>query len=287
MGILNNKVAVITGGTRGLGLAIAHAYAREGAAVVLASRSEESVTRSVQSLQESGARVAGLPCDVGDQAQVEALADYSITTFGHFDIWVNNAAISGPYGPTVQIALETFERVLRTNVFGVYYGTWAAMRHFIPRGEGKLINILGRGDRNPVPMQNAYASSKAWLRNFTLALAKETEGSGVGVYAFNPGMMTTDLLTQVEVVEGHEARLKPFRTITRMWANPPEVPAEKALWLASAATDARTGLLVRQTGIFFMLKGALRELFRRLLGRPEPPMGLDIRSIPPASQDYG
>ena len=91
MGLLENKVAVITGSTRGLGLAMAQAFVREGASVVVASRSAEAVTKTVDTLRAEGGQASGLACDVSDLAQVQALADHALNAFGRFDIWVNNA----------------------------------------------------------------------------------------------------------------------------------------------------------------------------------------------------
>ncbi|MBN2390384.1 MAG: SDR family oxidoreductase [Anaerolineae bacterium] len=280
MGTLDGKVAVITGGTRGLGLAIARAYIREGAAIVVASRSADAVTQAVTQLQSNDGRVAGIPCDVGDLAQVQALKKHALDTFGQLDIWINNAGIAGPYGATAHIAPQMFTTVLQTNIRGTYHGSWVAMQHFLPRHAGKLINILGAGSRRPMPMQNAYTSSKGWMKNFTSILAQEYKESGVGVYAFNPGMMVTELLTQVDAVEGYEGRLASFDTVIRMFGKPPEVPAEKVVWLGSHATDRKTGLVVEQSTIFSMLGGALKEMVRRLLGRPAPPLDLNIRTIP-------
>jgi glucose 1-dehydrogenase len=282
MGALDGKVAVVTGGTRGLGLAIARAYTREGAAVVVASRSADAVTQAVTQLQSNDGRVAGIPCDVGDLAQVQALKKYALDTFGQLDIWINNAGIAGPYGATAHIEPEMFTAVLQTNVIGTYHGSWVAMQHFLPRHTGKLINILGAGSRRPMPMQNAYTSSKGWMKNFTSILAQEYKDSGVGVYAFNPGMMVTELLTQVDAVEGYEGRLTSFDTVIRMFGKPPEVPAEKVVWLGSHATDGKTGLMVEQSTMLSMLGGALKETVRRLLGRPAPPLDLNIHTIPAA-----
>jgi len=279
---LADKVAVITGATRGLGLAIAHAYGREGAAVVIASRSTEAVDEAVASLRAEGIQASGRPCDVADLAQVEALAGHAREAFGRLDIWVNNAGTAGIYGPTAHITAEAFTQVLQTNILGVYHGSLVAMRHFVPQGRGKLINVLGMGARRPAPLQNAYGSSKAWVRSFTLALAKEYADSGVGVFAFHPGMMRTAMLQRVDVIAGCEERLKVFETIVRMWANPPEVPARRAVWLASSATDGRTGLEVQATAAFHLLRGALRELWRRLLRRPGEPLEITIRTVPPA-----
>jgi glucose 1-dehydrogenase len=282
MGSLSNKVAVITGGTRGLGLAIAQAYAREGAAVVIASRSARSVDQAVHLLKQQGAQAEGMACDVSDHAQVQALADRAVSTFGRFDIWVNNAGLGAPYGPSADVPADRFEAVLKTNIWGNYYGSIVALQYFVLRGSGKLINLLGRGDSAPVPLQNAYASSKAWLKNFTLALAKEYRASGVGVYAFNPGLVLTDMLSNLEAIDGYETKMNPLRFVTRLWANPPEVPAQKAVWIASAATDGKTGLQVRVLTPRFMIAGLLREAGRRVTGRADPIEPLQIKVVPSA-----
>jgi NAD(P)-dependent dehydrogenase (short-subunit alcohol dehydrogenase family) len=159
------------------------------------------------------------------------------------------------------------------------------MQHFISQGYGKLINIIGRGSRGPTPYQNAYASSKAWIRNFTLALAKEYRGSGIGVFAYNPGLMDTDLLRQIDVIAGYEERVKPLETVIRMWAKPPKAAAGKAVWLASQATDGRTGLEVRATGMLSFISGILREAIMRLLRLPRPEITLSLRTVQPTVSD--
>jgi NAD(P)-dependent dehydrogenase (short-subunit alcohol dehydrogenase family) len=280
MGMLNGKIAVITGASRGFGLAIAQAYASEGASLLIASRSENAINEAVNILRESGAIAAGYPTDVRNINQVEALAANAKKIYGHFDIWINNAALSAPYGPTMDIAPDTFNDVIQTNIHGVYYGSIMAMRHFISRNQGKLINILGRGDRQPVPMQNAYASSKTWIHNFTLALAKENRKSRIGIYLYNPGLMETDLLENIEVITGYEDRLKPMATIMRMWAKSPKIPAQRAVWLASASTDGRSGLVIRELGFSQIIVGALKEGLNRLLRKHQPERERSITSVP-------
>ncbi len=278
---LAGRVAVITGGTRGFGLAIARAFVREGAAVVVASRSVESVDRAVARLRSAGGRAEGLAADVSDYAQVERIAERALDSFGRLDVWVNNAGHSPAYGPSAHIAPEEFLDATRTIVEGTYNGSHVALRHFLPRKSGKLINVLGRGDDGPVPLQNAYASGKAWARSFTLALAQEYKASGVGIYAINPGMMRTDLLTKLRVVAGSEDRLRVMPTIIGMWASPPEVPAERVVWLASAESDGKTGLHVREMSGPKMLVGAAREGMRRLL-RLGPSAKVDLTVVPAA-----
>ena len=175
MGILDGKVAVITGSTRGLGLAIAQAYAAEGAAVVISSRSNEAVQKTVDRMKTSGFQAAGMAVDVGSFEQVQALADFALKTFGHIDIWVNNAGTTGPYGPTIELSPEVFGGVVQTNIMGTYYGSLTALHIFKKQGSGKLINMLGMGYNKPAPMQNVYGSSKVWIRHFTKALAAENK----------------------------------------------------------------------------------------------------------------
>ena len=286
MGVLEGKVAVITGSSRGLGLAIAQAYAREGAAVVLASRSSAALAEAAEALERQGARASWQVTDVGDLEQVKALADHAVKKFGKIDIWVNNAGYGGVYGPTATIDPQDFERVMRTNIFGEYYGSWVALQHFLAQGTGgKLINLLGRGDTTPVAFQNAYASSKAWVRNFTLALAREYKKMGIGIYAFQPGLVDTDLLRKVSVVQGYEKKLKIFSTIIRIWANPPSVPAEKAVWLASAATDGKTGLEVRILTPGKQIAGLLRELRRLVQHQPPRDTSLKLKIIAPSKPE--
>ena len=204
------------------------------------------------------ATASGVTCDVSDLAQVEALAEHAVRTYGRFDVWINNAGYAPPFGPTMHIAPSAFMRAVQTNIIGTYNGSLVALRTFLSEGHGKLINILGHGsDGKPVDMQNGYAASKAWEHSFTLSLAKEYKDTGVGIYAINPGMMSTDFLTDLQAVSGYEKRLKAMPTIIRMWATPPEAPARKVVWLASSATDGKTGLSLNEMGPGKMLGGAL------------------------------
>lgn len=283
MGQLQDKVIVITGSSRGLGLAVAQAAAAEGGKVVLSSRTADAVEQAVAGLRSAGREASGMVCDVSDMAQVEALADFAVRTYGRFDVWINNAGYAPPFGPTAHVPSAAFLHAVQTNIIGTYNGTLVALRTFLPEARGKLINILGRGsDGRPAPMQNGYAASKAWERSFTLGLAKEYEDSGVGIFALNPGMMSTDFLTDLQAVSGYEKRLDAMPTIVRMWATSPKTPAQKVIWLASSATDGKTGLSLSQMGPAQMLGGAVREGLRRLMRRPAPPLDMKVAIIPAA-----
>jgi len=276
---LKDKVAVITGGSRGLGFAIAQIYARAGAKIVIASRTARTVDSAVESLRKSGYQATGLACDVADISQMEALAQLAIQTFGRIDIWVNNAGLSAPYGPTAHIPSKNFISVINTNITGTYNGSVVAMRYFLAQKSGKLINLLGRGDTGSIPLQNAYSSSKVWVRNFTKTLANEYKNSGIDVFGFNPGLVKTEMLSNVHAVSGYGEMMNPLRYVAMLWGNEADVPAEKALWLASSASDGRNGAMVTVLTPWFMLSRVIAFPFRKLLNQSTELLELNVTHV--------
>lgn len=270
-GTLVGKVAVITGSTQGLGLAMARAFAGAGAAVVVSNHVAEDVARATAWLQARGARAAGHVCDVRAYDQAQALAAAAVESFGQIDIWVNNAGVTATQGPTAAIEPAIFTRVVQTNILGTYHGSLAALAQMRPRRTGKLINIVGQGERAPNPFGNAYGASKAWVRHFTLALAAEERASGVGVFTLNPGLLDTPLTRRMAVVAGFEGRARAFDTVARLAAAPPEESARLALWLAGPATDGRTGVELRAPLAGRLLRGLVRATAHALLRRPPAP----------------
>ena len=281
MGVLDGKVALITGSTRGIGLAIAEAYAREGAELVISSRSQAAVDETVNRLRKAGSKAVGLACDVSQQDQVMALAHFAMQSFGKVDIWFNNAGLETAYGPTMGYSAEEFTRVVQTNIMGVYYGSRAALQLFTPQNSGKLFNMVGRGYKDPIPYQNAYAASKAWVFSFTKSLAQEYADSGIGIFNFSPGLVITDLLTRFDVIEGHEHRLKNFPAVVRVLGRTPDHPARKAVWAASSATDGKTGLLINSFSYRVILESVMMELARLVTRRPAETPEIHMRSVPP------
>jgi NAD(P)-dependent dehydrogenase (short-subunit alcohol dehydrogenase family) len=273
-GRLSGNVAVVTGASRGLGHAISRLYGREGARVVIASRSATAVADAVEALRREGIDAAGQACDVSVRDEVDQLRQLALDTYGRLDIWVNNAGLSGVFGPTVDVPPESFEAVVSTNVLGTYHGTVSALEVMLAQGSGHIVNLMGRGDKNPVPFQTAYAASKTWIRAFTLAVAEENEDTGVHVHAFNPGLVQTDMLTGVDALAGTEAQLARLPLINTMWGLPPDRAALPALDLVLGETKEHQSLGFRQ-----ILGRTLAYQAKRLLGRAPQLQPLAIRIV--------
>jgi NAD(P)-dependent dehydrogenase (short-subunit alcohol dehydrogenase family) len=254
-------VAVVTGSSRGLGLAMAGLLGRHGASVVLASRSETDVASAVERLRTEGIQAWGRRCDTAELADVEALREEALA-HGTLDIWVNNAGTSGVYGPTASTPVEDFARVVRTNILGTFHGSRVALPVFLAQGHGDLVNVYGQGDRGPVAQQNAYASSKRWVRQFTETLHAETKDTGVRVHGMNPGLVITDMLGSVTSQPGYEKRLGGLQVVVGLWGQTPDVAAQPLVGLVTSGAaefrDLTTATLVGR-GLRSLLTGRLRR----------------------------
>jgi NAD(P)-dependent dehydrogenase (short-subunit alcohol dehydrogenase family) len=225
---LQNKVIVITGSTRGFGLATAQACLAAGATVIITGRSQEAIDRILNGMQTPD-RTAGFLVDVRDEVQVHHLAEKVIQKFGRIDVWINNAGYSSAAGMVLDMNPREALDMFMTNDLGAMYGTQAAMKHFLARKSGMLVSIYGNGSfLRPATPTAMYGTTKAWLTSFTRSLAKENKGSGVQILGFSPGMMLTDMLTAPRVV-GEKAReqMKNFGFVLRFLGKPAEVAAQK------------------------------------------------------------
>jgi short-subunit dehydrogenase len=170
---LSEQVIVITGASSGIGLATARKAAKAGAAVVLASRNEETLKTIADEINAEGGRAHAVAGDVGDPAQVEAIARAAIARFGGFDTWINDAGV-GLYGDLETVPLEDHERLFRTNYFGVVNGSLEAVKHLKSRKSGGAIINLGSVLSDvATPLLGAYAASKHAVKGFTDALRME------------------------------------------------------------------------------------------------------------------
>ncbi len=189
---LDGKTAVITGGGRGIGSAVARAFARAGATVLVASRTRAEIDAVAQELRAAGHRAFAHPCDVARPASIRALVRAATRRLGRVDVLVNNAGIA-PSAPIKSITLEDWERVLSVNLTGTFLCTQAFLPGMAERGWGRVINIASVAARTGGPYIAAYAASKHAVLGFTRCAAAEVATRGVTVNAVCPGYVDTDM----------------------------------------------------------------------------------------------
>ena len=244
---LEGQVAVITGAGRGIGRAIALAYAREGARLALAARSESELQEAVAAVSELGAEAIAVPTDVTNQEDTERLASEVVDRFGRIDVLVNNAGMSGPIGPLQGNDIADWVNTINVNLTGTFLTCRAIIPVMLEQSRGKIINLSGAGATNAWSNMSAYCSSKAAVVRLTEVLAQELDGKGITVNALGPGSVHTsmwDLMTEQAAEAGanfiHELGLR----VTSGGGASIDECAELAVWLASEESGALTGRLI-------------------------------------------
>jgi NAD(P)-dependent dehydrogenase (short-subunit alcohol dehydrogenase family) len=246
---LKNLNALITGGSQGLGKVIAEHFLREGANVVICSRSEKELlaTRAELAKKFPSQKVFAKTCDVSSEAQVNELVAFALRELGSLNALVLNAGIYGPMGPTESVSLDEWKRALDINLYGVLLPCRAVIPHFKKAGRGKIIVLSGGGATNPLPNISAYAASKAAVIRLMETLAEELKSFHVDVNAIAPGALATRLVDEV-LAAGAEKVGAAFFEKNKNWkekgAVPLELGASVAVYLASAESDGITGKLI-------------------------------------------
>ena len=196
--LLDGKVVVVTGSTRGIGRTIAEGCGLAGARVVVSSRTATDVATCVAEFSREGIAASGFVADVSRSDDVRGLFDASLKAFGKIDVWVNNAGISGGYRIIQAMSPEEIGEVLEINLLGTFYACRIVIPYFISTGGGVIVNLSGRGGRlAPSPYQASYAASKAAVTSLTRSLAAENKGKPVSINCLFPGMVETDLYKDV------------------------------------------------------------------------------------------
>lgn len=191
--MLKEKVALVTGGSRGIGKAVAAAYAREGAEVVVTARDLGSLEAAAKEIRNSGGRVVALQADVADRHQVKDLAKEINRRFGRLHVLLNNASLLGPRVPILEYPEEEWEAVIAVNLNGPFFVIKACLPLMTAAGEGSIINVSSGVGRIGKPRWGAYAASKFGLEGLTQVLAAELQPLHIRVNAVNPGGTRTTM----------------------------------------------------------------------------------------------
>jgi len=242
---LDGKVAIITGSGRGLGRASAIAMAREGASLVILSRTPSELRETAGKITGLGGKVLSLRADVSKPKDVEKVVHQALSRFKRIDILMNNAAIIGPLKSTFKIKEREWNKTLDINLKGVYLFSRAVIPHMIKQRRGKIINVISGLGEMIMPPFGAYSVAKAGLIHLTRFMAEELKDYDIQVHGLDPGIMDTRMQEEIRAsgpeVLGMELYKQVLGWKKRGELKPPEKVARLAVFLASAASDSFTG----------------------------------------------
>jgi NAD(P)-dependent dehydrogenase (short-subunit alcohol dehydrogenase family) len=244
---LSGSVALVTGGGRGIGAAVARALAAEGARVFLVARTAAELEQVAHAIDGSGQSAAFAVADVADAPSLERAVRHCISRFGAPSVLVNAAAVHGPIGPVWEVDVAEWWQAQRVNLLGTLLCCRAVIPGMLDHGHGRIINFAGGGATAPRPRFSAYATSKAAVVRLTETLAEELRGSGITVNAISPGTVDTRLLDDV-IAAGPDAGAD-YAVVERLRATgtggvPAELAASLAVFLASEAASSLSGRLI-------------------------------------------
>ena len=244
---LSGRSAIVTGGSRGLGLAIGRALATAGARVLLCARAAGPLEKACDELRSDGLDVVGEAADVSSPEDAARVVRSALERFGSVEVLVNNAGVYGPMGATEEVDWDEWKRAVEVNLFGSVLMCRAVLPHFCAAGYGKIIQLSGGGATAPLPRLSAYAASKAAAVRFAETIAQETKDIGVDVNAIAPGALNTAMLDEVLAAGpsavGEEFYARAVRQ-SEEGGNALDDAAALAVYLASAESDGITGRLL-------------------------------------------
>jgi NAD(P)-dependent dehydrogenase (short-subunit alcohol dehydrogenase family) len=241
--MLTDKIALVTGASRGIGAAAARLFAREGATVVLAARTEDAL-RTVAAYIPGASYVVA---DLGDVASVERAVATVVERHGRLDIAFNNAAIGVPPHPVADFPEDDFDLVLRVNLKGVFYAVSAEVKAMIRSGGGAIVNTSSVGSLRGNPALPAYGAAKRAVNSLTESAAVTYAAAGIRVNAIAPGLTMTDMVDEWNRHDpGVIQRIVAATPLGRAAA--PEEIAEAAAWLLSDRASYVTGAVLPVTG---------------------------------------
>lgn len=252
---LQGQVAIITGGSRGIGVAAASLLAAAGAAVVITARSSDQLTSSESELQASGAQAIGVAADVSDLEAVEEVVESALDQFGRVDILVNNAAIVWPLEEIAETDPEEWAYSIQVNLLGCFYTAQNVLPLMLEQGSGRILNISSGAAVSPIPGASAYCVAKAGLDMLTRVLAAEVDGTGVTANALYPGMVDTEMQSDIRSVDTSESRLD-FSSWHDAYARgnltSPEQVAKMIYWLAGPWSRGHNGEIFRSSDVAWL-----------------------------------
>jgi NAD(P)-dependent dehydrogenase (short-subunit alcohol dehydrogenase family) len=240
-GILQGKVALVTGAARGIGLATAKAFAEAGASVIVADRDEQMLNMAVEGLRSAGHDAVGVSCDVADRAQVMVMMERAVATYGRLDAAFNNAGVNSEGASMLDTGDDEFERIINVNLRGVWNCMKAELRQMTAQRSGAIVNCSSIGGMVGSKGRSAYSASKHAVIGLTRSAALDYATQGIRINAVCPGIVNTPMA--VEVTRGYDPEIVKAmvaREPIGRFGEPEEIAAA-VLWLCSPAASLMVG----------------------------------------------
>ena len=274
-----DKVALITGGSRGLGLQIAHELCGHGASVSLLARDNEELDNAKRELERFGTKVLAVQCDLIDTAQIQAAVQQTLQRFRKIDILINNAGII-EVGPLAHMQFKDFDRAMRLHFWAPYILQFLVVPHMRSKGGGRIINISSIGGRVAVPHMAPYSASKFALTGFSDAIRPELARDKIYVTTVTPGMMRTGSDVHAKFKGDHAAEFRWFKLANKLpFAS---ISVERAARKILKACRRGKPTLVMPVTAHFII--AANAMFPNLMGRV---MQMVNRSLPGQVSESG
>ncbi|MEE9399333.1 MAG: glucose 1-dehydrogenase [Dehalococcoidales bacterium] len=244
---LSGRIAMVTGGNRGIGLSIAKGLAVAGATVVIVNRKAAEGQSAAESLKKEGLSAVAIPADVCDTSSIATLLTKVVRDFGKIDVLVNNAGVV-VRKPTEEISEEDWDYVMDTNLKAVFFCCQLVGREMLRNKRGKIINISSNVSHRLQPIRSVYATSKAGVNHLTRALAQEWAKYNINVNVIAPSVTITDMNRKYYLEDHPEALEAHLRLTPRGRVAAPEDYVGAAVFLASDAADYVTGQILYVDG---------------------------------------
>ncbi len=236
MSSLSGKVIIVTGASRGIGAAAAHALAKAGASIMLTARDGAQCADVAGAITAAGGRAASMPNDVSDFAAVQRLVSETQTRFGRVDALINNAGVIEPIASIAESDPAAWARNLAINLTGAYHPIRALLPGMIAAGGGTIVNVSSGAAMRPLEGWSAYCTAKAGLAMLTRAIHLENEAHGIRVFGFQPGTTDTDMQVSIRASGVNAVSKIPRENLT-----PVAHPAIAIVYLCTAAADDLQG----------------------------------------------
>jgi NAD(P)-dependent dehydrogenase (short-subunit alcohol dehydrogenase family) len=233
---LNGKTAIVKGGGRGIGAAIARSLAQQGARIVLGARSRGEIETVASEIIAAGGHAIAIACDVADWQSVQMLVTAGEQRFGPTDILINNAGVIDPIATLAQGDPAAWARNIEINLTGAYYAIRAVLPGMLARKSGTIVNVSSGAAHRALEGWSAYCAGKAGLAMLTNSLALETKGSGLHVFGLSPGTIDTEMQVKIRA-----SGINMVSKIPRADLTPVQHPAQAALYLCSEAAADLSG----------------------------------------------